>query len=61
MKNNATEHVYKDIVERYCCVIGENTAIIRRRSGEKYVYECLAEPKCRKSIGGCKNEKYLYG
>ena len=52
------EHKYREIIERYCSVIGENTAILRTSGEKRVTYECLRRSSCDERLGGCKNEKY---
>lgn len=51
-------HIYREIIERYCNVIGANTAIMRTGMQDGVTYECLGRERCEKMLGCCKNEKY---
>ncbi len=52
------EHKYREIIERYCNVIGENTAILRTSGENSVTYECLSRAQCENKHGECKNDKY---
>ena len=51
-------HRYREIIERYCSVIGENTAIFRTSDEHSVTYECLNKHRCMAEQGECKNDKY---
>lgn len=52
------KHIYREIIERYCNVIGGNTAIMRTGMQDGVTYECLGRERCEKIHGSCKNAKY---
>ncbi len=56
--NGDNSHIYKEIIERYCNVIGGNTPIMRTGMKDGVTYECLCRELCEKMHGCCKNEKY---
>ncbi len=50
--------VYREVVERYCHVIDQNTVIVKTVNGDNSVVsECMNSEKC-KLYGGCKNSKF---
>ena len=49
---------HKEIIERYCHIIGENTAIAKYCCGDTVYHECLNSTRCEQN-GGCKHEKYM--
>lgn len=55
-KNKDVRHT--ETLERYCHVIGKNTAVCRSFSDGKEYYECMNKHNCEK-CGGCKNAKFL--
>ncbi len=56
--NGEKEHIYREIIERYCSVIGGNTAILRTGTADGVTYECLERARCEEKNGSCKNKKY---
>lgn len=46
----------REVVERYCPVIDENTVLIRHTDGERLITECVNHEKCRAS-DGCKHAR----
>lgn len=43
-----------ETVERYCYVVGKNTSVIRKISGNDKTFTCANSDECIKN-GGCKN------
>lgn len=47
----------REVVERYCPVIDENTVLICHTDGERLITECVNHEKCRAS-DGCKHARF---
>ncbi len=55
--NGKTERQFREVMERYCYVIGENAPMSRVSHDNEVHYECLNKHKCSEN-GGCKNSKF---
>ena len=43
-----------ETVERYCHIVGKNTSVVRRITGDDRMFTCSNFKECEKN-GGCKN------
>ncbi len=55
-KDNHIQH--REVIERYCNVIDENTALFLICENEGVKYRCLRERECCDEKGACTNKKY---